>query len=156
LEILYDTREKEKKIAPLLERLQILGASTTRIKLDTGDYVNAEHIHREHYVVVDRKGGGLNEVALNLFQDRQRFTNEILRARREGIMLVVLIEEEHISYIDEVHKWTPPLSCYAKRRLNGITLQKRMLKFSRLYSDCMRFEFVTKEQMANRIYELLS
>lgn len=66
-------------------------AHTTR-KLDTGDYsAMIGDLTLEHDVVIEKKNG-LDEIAGNFTVSRQRFEDEFMRAKAEGLKVFLLIE----------------------------------------------------------------
>jgi len=75
----------------------------SKVTLDTGDYM----AHGNDLITVDRKQH-LQEVYGNLVQDHERFRDECLRARRNGIKLVILVEEDWIRQLSEVPMWLNP------------------------------------------------
>lgn len=61
-------------------------------KIDTGDYsAMIGDMTLEHTVTIEKKNG-LDEVAGNFTVDRQRFENEFMRAKAEGLKVFLLIE----------------------------------------------------------------
>lgn len=66
-------------------------AHTTR-NLDTGDYsAMIGDLTLEHDVVIEKKNG-LDEIAGNFTVSRQRFEDEFMRAKAEGLKVFLLIE----------------------------------------------------------------
>lgn len=156
LTILYDTREKLDNIQPILTYFYNLNIEVERIKLDVGDYINKDHINNDSYITIDRKGGGLWEMAVDLGFDFLRFKNEIIRCRKQRILLVVLIADEQRTCLEDILTWTPPYDTREKKKaMTAEKLYKIMKTQSECYSDCLRYEFVKPENMAERIVELL-
>lgn len=99
--LLVDTREK--KWDHVRDGFDRLGVVYDRSKLYVGDYAWADRQN----VVVDRKQG-MSEVYTNLIQQHSRFKDECQRAKDAGVRLVVLVEEEKITSLDDVPHWTNP------------------------------------------------
>lgn len=59
-------------------------------------------------VIIDRKQN-LTEICSNVTNNHDRFRNELIRARDNGIKLIILIEHSNqIKSIDDVEKWQNP------------------------------------------------
>ena len=150
--IYADTREK--KNGWLIGELEKMGHTVIRQKLDTGDYANVDSMDDERKVIVDRKYG-LIELILNTGYDHDRFIREIKRARENNILLVILVEEENCTCIEDILDWTNPLKYSHDIYTSETTLYKRIKTISNRYSDCVHFEFCTKRDYAKRLVELL-
>jgi len=98
--VVQDTREKQGKKDHILNYFERDGISVVRSKLFVGDYTRLD----KQDVCIDVKQG-LNEVYSNLVQQHVRFRDECLRARQNGIALIVLVEEDGIETLDDVEKW---------------------------------------------------
>ena len=125
-------------------------------------------------VVLDTKQH-LGEVSTNLGREHARFTDEIRRANEAGCLLVVLIETDEATCIEDVRGWvnshcrkckhywhkecdprdgsTYCLRHNTKPPLQGETMAKQMATMEANRS--VRFEFVRPEDSALRICELL-
>ena len=77
------------------------GVILRRQKLNVGDYQSPPRI------AVDTKKG-MQEIYSDLIGDHERFRNELIRAQEDGIRLVMLIEDETITNMDEARKWKNP------------------------------------------------
>ena len=77
------------------------GITLRRQKLNVGDYQLPPHI------AVDTKKG-LQEIYSDIVSDHERFRNECLRAVEDGITLVFLIEDDHITNLEEAKRWKNP------------------------------------------------
>lgn len=78
------------------------GIVLRRQKLNVGDYQSPPR------VAVDTKKG-LMEVYSNVVHDHGRFKDECIRAMDDGIRLVILIEDEEITNLEEAKNWHNPL-----------------------------------------------
>ena len=147
------------------------------IKLDFGDYMRGFDdgtLDTTSNVSVDSKRG-LSEVSTNLGSKHDVFKREIKRANDAGYLLVVLIETQDATCIEDVKAWVNShcLHCNyyyrkecdprdrdnicfrhgTKKPLQGETMAKQMMTIERNRS--VRFEFVPSDQSAIRICELL-
>ena len=77
------------------------GVTIRRQKLNTGDYCLPPSIS------VDTKKG-MAEIYSDIVSDHERFRNECLRAQEDGITLVILIESEDITSLEEAKRWKNP------------------------------------------------
>lgn len=106
--ILIDTREKPKAIAKIEKYFNDNGIDYDSSKLYVGDYQNLDNPK----IVVDRKQN-LAEILGNITQ--KRFRDELIRAKKAGIHLVILIEHsKDITCIDDIVKWKNPRLEYYK------------------------------------------
>lgn len=158
MKIVYDTREKLEAIQPILENFENLGIETERRKLDVGDYANADDLEKgERCIIIDRKGGGLSEMALDLGRDFVRFKKEILRARKNKVLLVILIADDTRTCLADIKTWEPPYNTRGnKKAITGEKLHKTIITLASAYRDCLHVEFVKPDEMADRIVDLLN
>lgn len=77
------------------------GITLRRQKLNVGDYQLTPPIS------VDTKRG-MAEIYSDIVSDHERFRNECVRARDDGIHLVFLIEDEEITNMEEAKRWKNP------------------------------------------------
>lgn len=99
--LLCDSREKKNE--HLIKYFKKKGIPfQENVALKVGDYM-----FEGSNVVIDRKAG-LDELYNNVVHTHDRFKRECLRAVELGLKLIVLIEEENIADISEVHKWKNP------------------------------------------------
>ena len=156
MQIIVDTREKKNSITNILKRFNELGISYQRKKLDTGDYVNSEDENSNQlHIVIDRKGGGLDELAYNLGVDRVRFHKELKRAKDNHIHLIILIADENRTTLDDVLDWEPTFKT-PKRIMNGQILLRLIQQAILYYGEAVHFQFCKSEQMADEIIRILS
>lgn len=79
------------------------GIKWIRSKLPVGDYGRIDNLA----TVIDRKKN-LNEVESNLIHDHERFRAECVRAKENGIRLIVLVESGSCRVLDDVAYWQNP------------------------------------------------
>ena len=147
------------------------GVEIERRKLDTGDYMTDGS-----NVTVDTKRG-IDELAQNINgRNHERFKNECVRARDNGLLLVVLVEcTQGYGNATDVAAWTNGhcLACsYRHKRacnprdahgkcprhgtrkpIQGPRLSKALFTMSKRYK--VRFEFCHPRDAARRVCELL-
>lgn len=115
-------------------------------KLDVGDYA----IEGKPNIAVDRKQS-LEELSRNLTnkKDKSRFWNEVRRANKKGIKLVVLVEHGgKICCVSDVANWKSKYS-----PVNGRYLVNEILRVHMAYS--VDFFFCSKRSTAKKIIEIL-
>ena len=147
------------------------------IKLDFGDYMRGFEdgtLDPSANISVDSKQH-LGEVSANLGRGHERFKREIKRANDAGYLLVVLVETDEATCIEDVRGWvnthcrhckhfyhkecdprdgsTYCLRHNTKPPLQGETMAKQMATMEANRS--VRFEFVRPEDSALRICEIL-
>jgi hypothetical protein len=102
--IQMDTREQQGKKDHILSFFESEGIKVVRSKLFVGDWTRLD----KQDVIIDTKQN-LGEVYCNLVQQHTRFRDECLRARQNGIKLIILVEEEpHIKSVEDVCLWKNP------------------------------------------------
>lgn len=106
--ILIDSREKPKAITKIIKCFEDNHIDYDTSKLYVGDYQSLDNPK----VIVDRKQN-LAEIMQNVTQ--KRFRDELIRAKKAGIHLIVLIEHsEDITCINDITKWKNPRLEYWK------------------------------------------
>ena len=103
MEIIVDTREHKAEAERIQKQLDALGHKTFRSKLFVGDYQSLDNAR----LVVDRKKD-LQELCGNVCQQHERFTNELRRAKENGIKLIILCEHGGIKDLSDVQWWINP------------------------------------------------
>lgn len=106
--ILIDSREKPKAITKIIKYFEDNNIDYDTSKLYVGDYQSLDNFK----VIVDRKQN-LAEIMQNVTQ--KRFRDELIRAKKAGIHLIILIEHSRdITSIDDIIKWKNPRLEYWK------------------------------------------
>lgn len=101
--IIEDTRNQKGKHDNIARFCEKRGILIVRSKLECGDY----SLPTDRSVCIDTKFG-LSEVYTNMIREHDRFAREADLARQLGIRLVVLVEEDGIGGLREVHNWENP------------------------------------------------
>ena len=166
MQIQIDTREHKKERERIEQQLDALRIQHYRSKLYVGDYMSLDNPR----LVVDRKKD-LQELCQNVTKQHERFTNELKRAREQGISVVILCEHgPDVNSLADVFFWTNPrrkdhkfVTVNGKPKYVFIPEYKRALSGQRLYHILstirdrydVKFEFCDKDQTGQRIVELL-
>ena len=109
--ILIDSREKPKAITKIIKYFEENKIDYDTSKLYVGDYQSLDNPK----IVVDRKQN-LSEIMQNVTQ--KRFRDELIRSKKAGIHLIVLIEHsKDIACIDDITKWNNPRLDFYKFQL---------------------------------------
>lgn len=116
-------------------------------KLDVGDYFSTDSPN----IVIDRKAN-INEVFINLSKGKEniiRFTHECQRARKENKRLIVLIQSEKLTSVDDVAK----IERNYFSRYTGKYLVNEMFRLSVAYG--VEWKFCKRKDYAKTILQLL-
>lgn len=106
--ILIDSREKPKAITKIIKCFEENSIDYDTSKLYVGDYQSLDNPK----IVIDRKQN-LAEIMQNVTQ--KRFRDELIRAKKAGIHLIILIEHsKDITCIGDITKWKNPRLEYWK------------------------------------------
>lgn len=104
MQIQVDTREHKKEWLRIQKQFDALGAKYFRSKLYVGDYMSLDNPR----LVIDRKQD-LLELCGNVCQQHERFRDELIRAKEQGIKIVILCEHgPDINSLDDVIFWRNP------------------------------------------------
>ena len=166
--IQQDTREQSGKKDHILNYFSDNGIKVVRSKLFVGDWTRLD----KQDVVIDTKTGGLQEVYSNLVQQHARFRDECIRARSCGIRLIILVEDETITKLENVEFWSNPryvkwVKLYQQHKLgknlttrqpaqpplSSLQLMDRMKVMSERYG--IEWQFTPKAECGARIVEIL-
>lgn len=149
MRIYVDSREKPRAIVRIMKTFEAEGIGIVRRALPFGDYSDPDRPG----IAIDRKQN-LNEVALNLVQDRARFLREVERANRAGWRLIVLVEHSNrIRKLEDVIKWNNPRLKISPLAVDGPRLFRIMHAMANRYG--FEWDFCDKVHTGKRIIELL-
>ncbi|MEG2116336.1 MAG: ERCC4 domain-containing protein [Clostridia bacterium] len=148
-----DTRQQDSKHKLKEQYFASVGIKCVRSKLFVGDYTRLDN----QTICVDSKQD-LVEVAGNICgKQHERFRAECLKAKENGIQLIILIEEPQS--LETLADWKPPIFKYGKMKghyvtqVRGTTLAKAMATMTANYG--VQFMFTTKQDCGRKIVELL-
>lgn len=148
--IQIDTREKPNAIKKIIAEFEKQNIAYYRSKLYVGDYMHLDNPR----LIVDRKKD-LFEVCNNVCQEHKRFTEELKRAEKAGIKLIILCEHGgKIKTLDDVQYWQNPRIKTSPLAVSGERLYKILSTMQAHYNT--EFLFCNKNETGKRIIELLS
>lgn len=141
--IQQDTREKEDKKKYILDYFQANGIKTVRSKLYVGDWTRLD----KQDICIDTKKD-LQEVYQNVILSNVRFKNECIRAKEAGISLIVLVADEEITAVSDVHKWKN------KRREKWFMINNAQKKGKMLYIKQSTKPPASSEQLQRAMFTM--
>jgi len=147
--VLYeDTRQQIGKHENIRKYCEKHGIEIIRQALNVGDY----QIAGKGDVTVDTKYG-VPELAMDMFQDHDRFRDECKRAQRCGIRLVVLTEEQLPG--GRLDRWRSPIGWdgLPMHKFRPEVLRKAMYTMQEEYG--VMFRFCSPRDTGKRLIEYL-
>ncbi len=164
METIIQVDSREQNNNHVLQQFKDLGVKFFTSKLYVGDYTL---LHNQS-VCVDRKKD-LLELAGNIAnsKEHERFRNELIRAKDNGIKLYILIEDEYIYNIEGVKFFQIP-RYKSNQYKNGVIVHKRGEKRSQVNLEALgkamstmqekygcTFVFSKRENFAKTILNIL-
>lgn len=164
MQVQVDTREHAKEWERIKGQFDALGVQYFRSKMYVGDYQSLDNPR----LVIDRKKD-LQEICGNVCQQHERFKAELLRAKEQGIKLVILCEHgADIKSLEDVYFWQNPRKYQIRwKTVNGKrvkdVISAKAVDGNQLYKSLctMRdrynvdFVFCQKEETGQKIIEIL-
>lgn len=164
MQIQVDTREHNKEWERIKGQFDALGVQYFRSKLYVGDYQSLDNSR----LVIDRKKD-LQEICGNVCQQHERFKAELLRAKEQGIKLVILCEHgADIKSLEDVYFWQNPRKYQIRwKTVNGKrvrdVISAKAVDGNQLYKSLctirdrynVDFVFCQKEETGQKIIEIL-
>lgn len=164
MQVQVDTREQAKEWERIKGQFDVLGVQYFRSKMYVGDYQSLDNPR----LVIDRKKD-LQEICGNVCQQHERFKAELLRAKEQGIKLVILCEHgADIKRLEDVYFWQNPRKYQMRwKTVNGKRVKEvisaKAVDGNQLYKSLctMRdrynvdFVFCQKEETGRKIIEIL-
>lgn len=143
--LIEDTRNQIGKHKELNKQLEQLGIRVIRTKLFVGDYSRLDN----QTICVDTKKDWL-EVAGNVTKQHARFKDECLRAKNNGIKLIVLVEEDL-----PANDWKSPTKRNGEvlSHVKGEVLQKIVNTMHDKYD--VEFIYCSKNETAKKLLNIL-
>lgn len=164
MQIQVDTREHNKEWERIKGQFDALGVQYFRSKMYVGDYQSLDNPR----LVIDRKKD-LQEICGNVCQQHERFKAELLRAKEQGIKLVILCEHgADVKSLEDVYFWQNPRKYQIRwKTVNGKrvkdVISAKAVDGNQLYKSLctirdrygVSFIFCTKEETGQKIIEIL-
>ena len=164
MQIQVDTREHNKEWERIKGQFDALGVQYFRSKMYVGDYQSLDNPR----LVIDRKKD-LQEICGNVCQQHERFKAELLRAKEQGIKLVILCEHgADVKSLEDVYFWQNPRKYQIRwKTVNGKRVKDiisaKAVDGNQLYKSLctirdrygVSFIFCTKEETGQKIIEIL-
>lgn len=164
MQIQVDTREHTKEWERIKGQFDALDVQYFRSKLYVGDYQSLDNPR----LVIDRKKD-LQEMCGNVCQQHERFKAELLRAKEQGIKLVILCEHgEDIKSLEDVFFWQNPRKYQIRwKTVNGKrvkdVISAKAVDGNQLYKSLctirdrygVDFVFCQKKETGEKIIEIL-
>ena len=159
--IQIDSREKARAIKNILQFFDESEITYFQSKLYIGDYMSMDNPR----LIIDRKQN-LNELCSNVTSDHDRFRKELLKAKNNGIQLVILVEHgKGIECLEDVIFWKNPRSekrvkvdgkfqTVKTKATTGQTLYNILCTLERKYG--VKYVFCDKENTGHEIVRILS
>lgn len=164
--IQIDTREQTAGNKEIVDFFDKNGIKHFRSKLFVGDYTL---LHKQD-ICIDKKAD-LMELANCMHKDHIRFREEADRAKDNGILLYILIQDEYIYNIDGVKYYKiPTYKGNQYKEINGVKIITKRMGEPRANFDCTtlmkamktfeerhgcKFVFCKKEDTGKKILKLL-
>lgn len=139
--LLEDSRNQIGKHKNIEAYCRQQGIEIIRQALNVGDYMlsGPEFGGIKGDIAVDTKSLGVPELASNCFQEHERFRDELQRAQKLGIQLIILVEE--VLPGGRLENWRSPMGRDGRPRFkfDPAVLKKVMLTMQDKYGVKFRF-----------------
>ena len=150
--LIEDTRQVVGKHKLKNEYFEKMGIEVVRSKLLFGDYQNPQNPS----IAIDTKKD-IQELIGDLTKDHERFRNELLLSKKCGAKLIILIEDEKVTCINDLYTWYNWRLKKSPKATKGSTLAKMLYTIENNTEDYnCQFLFVKKAECGAKIIELLT
>ena len=150
--LLEDTRQVVGKHKLKNEYFEKMGIEVVRSKLLFGDYQNPQNPS----IAIDTKKD-IQELIGDLTKDHERFRNELLLSKKCGAKLIILIEDEKVTCINDLYTWYNWRLKKSPKATKGSTLAKMLYTIENNTEDYnCQFIFTKKSECGAKIIELLT
>lgn len=150
--LIEDTRQVVGKHKLKNEYFEKMGIEVVRSKLLFGDYQNPQNPS----IAIDTKKD-IQELIGDLTKDHERFRNELLLSKKCGAKLIILIEDEKVTCINDLYTWYNWRLKKSPKATKGSTLAKMLYTIEHNTEDYnCQFIFTKKSECGAKILELLS
>lgn len=150
MQVQCDSREKKSELKRIQNQFDHLGVHYFVSKLYVGDYMSLDNPRK----VIDRKKD-LGELCNNVTQQHERFRAELVRAKENGIQVIILCEHGgNIRQLEDVFFWENPRRRHSPKATSGAQLFRSLCTMRDRYG--VQFAFCDKRQTGREIVRLLS
>ena len=150
--LIEDTRQVVGKHKLKNEYFEKMGIEVVRSKLLFGDYQNPQNPS----IAIDTKKD-IQELIIDVTKDHERFKRELQLAKKCGAKLIILIEDEQVSCINDLYTWYNWRLKKSPKATKGSTLAKMLYTIENNTEDYnCQFLFVKKAESGAKIIELLT
>ena len=150
--LIEDTRQVVGKHKLKNEYFEKMGIEVVRSKLLFGDYQNPQNPS----IAIDTKKD-IQELIGDLTKDHERFKRELQLAKKCGAKLIILIEDEKVTCINDLYTWYNWRLKKSPKATKGSTLAKMLYTIEHNTEDYnCQFLFVKKAECGAKIIELLT
>ena len=150
--LIEDTRQVVGKHKLKNEYFEKMGIEVVRSKLLFGDYQNPQNPS----IAIDTKKD-IQELIIDVTKDHERFKRELQLAKKCGAKLIILIEDEKVTCINDLYTWYNWRLKKSPKATKGSTLAKMLYTIEHNTEDYnCQFLFVKKAECGAKIIELLS
>ena len=149
--LIEDTRQVVGKHKLKNEYFEKMGIEVVRSKLLFGDYQNPQNPS----IAIDTKKD-IQELIGDLTKDHERFKRELQLAKKCGAKLIILIEDEKVTCINDLYTWYNWRLKKSPKATQGSTLAKMLYTIEHNTEDYnCQFIFTKKSECGAKILELL-
>ena len=150
--LIEDTRQVVGKHKLKNEYFEKMGIEVVRSKLLFGDYQNPQNPS----IAIDTKKD-IQELIIDVTKDHERFKKELQLAKKCGAKLIILIEDEKVSCINDLYTWYNWRLKKSPKATKGSTLAKMLYTIENNTEDySCQFIFTKKSECGAKIIELLT
>ena len=150
--LIEDTRQVVGKHKLKNEYFEKMGIEVVRSKLLFGDYQNPQNPS----IAIDTKKD-IQELIGDLTKDHERFRNELLLSKKCGAKLIILIEDEKVTCINDLYTWYNWRLKKSPKATKGSTLAKMLYTIENNKEDYnCQFIFTKKSECGAKIIDLLT
>lgn len=150
--LIEDTRQVAGKHKLKNEYFKKMGIEVVRSKLLFGDYQNPQNPS----VAIDTKKD-IQELIIDVTKDHERFKKELQLAKKCGAKLIILIEDEKVTCINDLYAWYNWRLKKSPKATKGSTLAKMLYTIENNTEDYnCQFIFAKKAECGAKIIDLLS
>lgn len=146
-----DTRQQKGKHKLKEEYFESQGIEIIRTKLAFGDYQNPQNPS----IAIDTKKN-IQELIIDVTKDHERFKRELQLAKKCGAKLIILIEDEQVTCINDLYTWYNWRLKKSPKATKGSTLAKMLYTIENNTEDYnCQFVFAKKLECGAKILEFL-